>query len=180
MEVSLPESSTKHIKSLCTNHPCALCDTYGHYSHHCPCIPSIGMLLRYFHQLDSIHQTNPTPMTNSQPTIEIGPPEVHTSENSMQILYLSHSMGLKLSENLPFSTRHTSEHSHLASCILVSTLVAPLSTSLPSTSLDEAYVNHVSHSHGRGVSTPFLQHEGESFLMYSVQSQLGCTLDSPI
>jgi hypothetical protein len=44
-------------------------------------------------QLDYDHQDKSTP-TNSQSTIEIAPPDVHTNENSMHILYLSHSMGL--------------------------------------------------------------------------------------
>ena len=26
-------------KALCTNHACALCGNYGHYTHHCPQIP---------------------------------------------------------------------------------------------------------------------------------------------
>jgi hypothetical protein len=88
--------------------------------------------------------------TNSQPTIEIGPPEVHTSENSMHILYLSTSMGLKLSENIPFSIGIHQSTPSMPHVPLVSTLVAPLSTSLSSTSLDVVYVNHVSRSHGRG------------------------------
>lgn len=28
----------KKLKTLCTNHPCALCDHYGHYCHYFPCL----------------------------------------------------------------------------------------------------------------------------------------------
>jgi len=48
---------------------------------------------------------------NSKPVIEIGPSKVKNDEDSMQILYLSTSMGLTMSENVTFSTGlHKSIH----------------------------------------------------------------------
>ena len=35
--VIIPDSASK-LKSLHTNHPCALCDFHGHYTHLCPCL----------------------------------------------------------------------------------------------------------------------------------------------
>jgi hypothetical protein len=97
--------------SICTNHPCTLCDTYDHYSHHYPQIPKYLYALEILHQLYYfICQKDPTLMVedpaikhdkssqaNHQLIIEIPPPEVKISENTMKILYLSTSMGSKLS-----------------------------------------------------------------------------------
>jgi hypothetical protein len=60
MQVILLESSSKHIKSLCMNHPYDLCDTYGHYSHHCPKLIQFVDALNVVHQSDSYVKENQT------------------------------------------------------------------------------------------------------------------------
>jgi hypothetical protein len=82
------QSSSKCIKSLCMNHPCALCNTYGHYSHHYPKLPQFLMPLTLFSSWIPLLQ-HQTPIVedltlmrerffqdNSKPIIEIGPPKV--------------------------------------------------------------------------------------------------------
>ena len=41
----LDPTPTPRDKSLHTNHSCALCDVYGHYSHHCPDLPEYRLAL---------------------------------------------------------------------------------------------------------------------------------------
>ena len=43
--VHLDPTPTPRDKSLRTNHSCALCDVYGHYSHHCPDLPEFRLAL---------------------------------------------------------------------------------------------------------------------------------------
>jgi hypothetical protein len=59
VQVTLPKSSSKCMHM---NHPCALCDTYGHYSHHFPKLPQFHDALEVIHQLDSSFQEHQTPI----------------------------------------------------------------------------------------------------------------------
>lgn len=104
VHVTLPEP-TKENKSLCTNHPCYLCDNYGHYSHHLPCLEYFQDTLQVLCELDvtrsystsSLHVgSGPTTFLErrvSKPTILIPPPNVKMMDSSTPILYLSSSMG---------------------------------------------------------------------------------------
>jgi hypothetical protein len=59
VNVTLLESSIKCIKSLYKNHPCALCNTYGHYFHNCPKIPQFHDSHSRIHCLDSSPKEKP-------------------------------------------------------------------------------------------------------------------------
>ena len=61
--VSLPELSSKRNKSLWTNHPCALCDNFGHYSHHCPQLLQFRAALAMGHQVYTMPLVAPPPPT---------------------------------------------------------------------------------------------------------------------
>lgn len=45
----------KNNKILHMNHPCALSNNYGHYSHHCPCIEDFHDTLQVLRELDVTH-----------------------------------------------------------------------------------------------------------------------------
>jgi hypothetical protein len=65
----------------------------------------------------------------------------------MQILYLSTSMGSKISKNVTFFVDVHQSIPCMPHVSSVSTLVEPSSTSLQCTSVDVVYVNHTSCSH---------------------------------
>ena len=54
-------------KPLCTNNACALCDTYGHYTHHCLEIPwyrdALHAIERSYQEDPSIQSINDEPRT---------------------------------------------------------------------------------------------------------------------
>ena len=65
--VELPTAPVVKNKALRTNHACALCDLYGHYSHHCQDLPKFRMALADLrhHSLESkitlIEEVRPPP-----------------------------------------------------------------------------------------------------------------------
>ena len=62
------ELATKSIgKPLRTNHACDICDTYGHYTHHCPEIPRYRDAL---HAIERSYQEDPSIQSiNDEPHI---------------------------------------------------------------------------------------------------------------
>ena len=70
--VHLDPTPMPRDKSLCTNHSCALCGVYGHYSHHCPDLPKYRVALFEMNNLD---------LETAPPTIvEIHPADSSSSE----------------------------------------------------------------------------------------------------
>ena len=65
--VELPATPIVRNKALRTNHACALCSLYGHYSHHCQDLPKFRMALADLrqHSLESeitmIKEVHPPP-----------------------------------------------------------------------------------------------------------------------
>lgn len=59
------------------------------------------------------------------PITEIGPPDVKHDENSMQIIYLSTSMGSRIMENVSFSSDVHQRIPYIPSTYSVSTSVEP-------------------------------------------------------
>ena len=87
--VHLESTPTPRDKSLRTNHPCTLCDVYGHYSHHCPDLPDFRLALLDLNNPElgmenlTIHEILPSdldPETAQLPIVEIHPPESSASE----------------------------------------------------------------------------------------------------
>jgi len=50
-KVTLPDAAKNKNKALRTNHPYALCNVYGHYSHHCINLPWFQDALQALRQL---------------------------------------------------------------------------------------------------------------------------------
>lgn len=88
------------------NHPCALCDNYGHYSHHCPRLEDFHHTLQVLHELEvsrsestsslptvSIHTSMLEQEVSLPPTV-IPPLEVKMIDSTSPILYLLASIGL--------------------------------------------------------------------------------------
>ena len=69
--VELPTMPLVKNKALRTNHACALCDLYGHYSHHCQDLPEFRLALTDLrqHSLESeitlIEEVHPPPPPSS-------------------------------------------------------------------------------------------------------------------
>ena len=67
--VELPSGTIVRNKSLRTNHDCALCELYGHYSHHCQDLSEFQMDLDNLrqHSLESeitlIEEVHPPPLS---------------------------------------------------------------------------------------------------------------------
>lgn len=91
----------KRICSLRTNHPCALCNNYDHYFHHCLHIEDFRDTLHVLLEIE-VARTSSTPRLLmepsltltldpevSQPPIMIPPPNVEITDNTTLILYLS-------------------------------------------------------------------------------------------
>ena len=98
--VTIPDSIPK-LKTLCTNHPCALCDFHGHYTHLCPRLDEYHSSLDTYHQFKATHDKIPSHLSVSStsigpeyiPTpIHIPPPAIEPTEPSITILYLSSSL----------------------------------------------------------------------------------------
>ena len=96
--VHLESTPTPRDKSLRTNHPCALCDVYGHYSHHCPDLPDFRLALHVLNNpvLETenltIREILPLyldPETSQLPIVEIHPPESSASEEFKNIYMFS-------------------------------------------------------------------------------------------
>ena len=96
--VHLESTPTPRDKSLRTNHPCALCDVYGHYSHHCPDLPDFRLALLDLNNPElgtenlTIHEILPSdldPETAQLPIVEIHPPESSASEEFENIYMFS-------------------------------------------------------------------------------------------
>ena len=68
-KVSLPDAAKSKNKALCTNHPCALCDVYGHYSHHCPELPRFRDALQALRKLDVSSTPEPPPEEEIEVTV---------------------------------------------------------------------------------------------------------------
>lgn len=104
VHVTLSEYAKKN-KSLCTNHPHLLCDTYELYSHHFPHLEDFHDSLHVLHELviassDShfsllVGPSNSSSLVQevSQPNIVIPPPNVELTDNSTPIIYFSSFMG---------------------------------------------------------------------------------------
>jgi len=109
VQVTLLESSKKN-KSLCTNHPCAFCDTHGNYSYQYPKLYYFHNALPIIREMDVTHNDPPLSLlvalgTNSflgkvvaQTSIVI-PPNVEMVDAFIPIIYLSSSMGSTYSDS---------------------------------------------------------------------------------
>ena len=94
----------KKLRMLCTNHPCALCDLHGHYSHCCPCLDEFCDFLEALHEYEATRSGSSTTLpvdsgTTNQPeqwdsgaTIVIPSPDVEMTETTDHILYMSSSL----------------------------------------------------------------------------------------
>ena len=145
--VTLP-SPSKKLKALQTNHPCALCDHHGHYSHCCPHLDEFCDSLEAICEYETTRSGSPTPLPmdsgttskpkqgDSGPTITITPPDVEMTDPMGHILYLSSSLS-SLQENLSKVSAHTSIKP-LSIESQVSTSIDPPSTSSLSTIPDDA------------------------------------------
>jgi len=103
VHVTLPESDKKN-SSLRMNHPYALCDNYGHYSHHCPHLKDFCDTLEVIYELEfdcskltsslpAYSSPTPTPKQEvSQTPIVIPPIDFKMMDNTSTILYLLPSM----------------------------------------------------------------------------------------
>ena len=83
--VHLDSTPMPRDKSLRTNHSCALCDVYGHYSHHCPDLPEYRIALFEMNNLDletknlTIEEILPSDLdleTTQLPIVEILPSDL--------------------------------------------------------------------------------------------------------
>ena len=74
--VHLESTPKPRDKSLRTNHSCALCGVYGHYSHHCPDLPEYRVALFEMNNLDL--ETAPPTIVEIQPPDSSSPEEVDT------------------------------------------------------------------------------------------------------
>ena len=98
--VTIPNSIPK-LKTLCTNHPCALCDFHGHYTRLYPCLEESHSSLEAFRQFEAKRDKIPSHLFASSASVEpedmpapikIPPPDVEMEESSAKIFYLSSSM----------------------------------------------------------------------------------------
>ena len=110
--VTVPDSIPK-LKNLRTNHPCALCDFRGHYTHLCPRLDEYRSSLATYRQFKAAHDKIPSHLVaSSTPVgpkdlstpIHIPPPVVETIEHSSTIFYLSSSLRDDPSTLLPTNT----------------------------------------------------------------------------
>ena len=82
--VELPSTPIVRNKSLRTNHACALCIFYGHYSHHCQDFPEFRMDLANLRQHSLEYEITPIE------EVHHGPPP---SSDTMSIYMMSSSTG---------------------------------------------------------------------------------------
>ena len=117
--VHLDPTPTPHNKSLRTNHSCALCDVYGHYSHHCPDLPEYRA---------SLFEMNNMDLEMAPLTIE----EIHSLVSSpsrdVNTIYMISSTTTPSSTNLMTQTFRTDEE-------ILEALTAPISPSTEQLSL---------------------------------------------
>ena len=94
-------NSVSKIKSLRRNHPCALCNFHGHYTHLCPRLEEYHSSLEAFHQFEAKHDKFTSHLFTSSTLTEpedlpaptdIPPPDIEMTEPSATIFYLSSSM----------------------------------------------------------------------------------------
>lgn len=136
---------------LRTNHPCALCDLHGHYSHCFPRLDEFRDCLGVIRDYEATRSGTFAPLpvdfgTTSQPkqgnsgrSIVIPPPDVEMMDTIGPILYLSSSLSSSPEKILEVAVRIFIEH--FSTEFEVSTSVDPSSTSPPSAIQDDAYVN---------------------------------------
>ena len=113
----LDPTPTPHDKSLRTNHSCALCDVYGHYSHHCPDLPEYRIALFEMNKLDletanlTIEEILPSDLdleTTQLPIVEIHSP-VSSSSEEINTIYMISSAPTPSSTNLTTQTFRTNK-----------------------------------------------------------------------
>ena len=96
--VELPTTPIVRNKALRTNHACALCGLYGHYSHHCQDFPEFRMALANLrqHSLESeitlIEEAHPPPPSSDTMSVYMmsssTDPLISTSNNGPSDLSL--------------------------------------------------------------------------------------------
>ena len=59
--VTIPDS-VPNLKSLRTNHPCALCDFHGHYTHLCPHLEEYRSSLEALRQFEAKRNESTAPL----------------------------------------------------------------------------------------------------------------------
>ena len=93
--VHLDPTPMPRDKSLRTNHSCALCDVYGHYSHHCPDLPEYRIALFEMNNLDletanlTIEEILPSDLdleTTQLPIVEILPSDLDLETTQLPIV----------------------------------------------------------------------------------------------
>jgi hypothetical protein len=139
VELTLPDSAKKRNKALHTNHPCALCDTYGHYSHHCPELPKLKDALAVIHQIDAIPK-----VASTSPT---------SNDNSASICYISTLVG-----SMSYDAQSCSFDIHISNPLvpsvpLTSSRMTPSSTTLASVGV--SYVGQTSCTYGTACGSTF-------------------------
>lgn len=98
--VKLDPTPKPRDKSLCTNHPCAICGVYGHYSHHCP------DLLDY---IAALYEMNNLDLETAPPTIEEIHPLVSSPFGEDNTIYMISSATTPSSTDLTTQTFRTDE-----------------------------------------------------------------------
>ena len=123
--VTIPDSIPK-LKPLCTNHPCALCDFHGHYTHFFPCLEEYCSSLEALRQFEVECNESTTPLFSHLAPIHIPPYDV-------QIIGPWLEVPPDVSSNLPSAPS------------LVSTSIDPLSASSFVTPSYDVHANLSSH-----------------------------------
>ena len=98
--VQLESTPKPRDKSLRTNHPCAICGVYGHYTNHCPDLPDYRVALYEMNNLD---------LETAPPTSEEILPPVSPPFEEINTIYMISSAPTPSSTDLTTQTFHTDE-----------------------------------------------------------------------
>ena len=93
--VHLESTPTPRDKSLRTNHSCAICGIYGHYTNHCPDLPNYIAALFEMNNLD---------LETAPPTIEEIHPPVSSPSEEINTIYMISSVTTPSSTGLTSQT----------------------------------------------------------------------------
>ena len=150
-------TAAKNPKTIHTNHPCALCDLRGHYTHLCPRLEDFRTSLAVVCQFEAKRNESTSPifahfslakLPYMTAPIDIPPPDVEMMEPSSNIFFLSSSM--RPSGNIPSESSPVVSLDLPSAITLGSTSVDHLSTYSSVTPCDDAHVNLSSHDDDSG------------------------------
>ena len=152
-KASVPSATpAKNPKTIHTNHPCALCDLHGHYTHLCPRLEDFRTSIAAVHQFEAKRNESTSllfahsalaELPNMTTPIDFPPLDVEMTEPSSSIFYLSSSM--RPSGNIPSESSPVVSLDLPSVIILGSTSIDPLSPYSSVTPCDDAHVNLSSH-----------------------------------